>query len=461
MIERRPFVARLAVVLVLHAGLLQGCITYRPTPLDELPLHEHARTEELDGVRVTTAALGREEAQALFPVRLARHGIQPVWLEIENEDERRYLFFQQSLDPNYWAPAEAAYRSHYSGSKRFLTYGLLGIVLWPLLVIAPVQWVSARIANNAMDEHFVSKGIGNGMIDPGESRSGIVFTHIDEGTKEVNVELLSPGANKRFSLFVEVPGLRRDYERIDFRSLYASQEISDLSWEALHDRLEALPCCVTNRKGDKNGDPANLVIVGEGAALLEGLTRAGWDETEVIDIGTSWKTAKSFLFSSEYRYSPVSNLYMFGRPQDAAFQKARDTIHERNHMRLWLAPFTFEGKLVWVGQVSRDIGVKFTTRAWNLTTHAIDGDVDDARENVLGDLLQTGRMAKMGYVPGVGKTDPDDLPENLTGDRWWSDGMRAVTVLERQEVAETLQFSWEEDAIVRAPPLSIGLPPPQ
>ena len=34
----------------------------------------------------------------------------------------------------------------------------------------------------------------------------------------------------------------------------------------------------------------------------------------------------------------MSDLYLFGRPQDLALQKARDNIHQRNHLRLWLSP---------------------------------------------------------------------------------------------------------------------------
>jgi hypothetical protein len=108
-------------------------------------------------------------------------------------------------------------------------------------------------------------------------------------------------------------------------------------------------------------------------------------------------------------------------------------------MRLWLAPFTFEGKAVWVGQVSRDIGVKFHWRS--ITTHAIDGDVDDARENVLGDLIQSGRMSGFAFVPGVGRTDPENLPKNLTGDRYHTDGYRGVAILERGD-ADARFLEW-------------------
>lgn len=441
-VEKRARFALLCVGLVLHVAILQGCVTYRPAPIAEIPFQEHAQSETRDGVRVTTAALGRKDAQKLFPVKLSKHGIQPVWLEVENSGEEHLVFFQQSIDPMYFAAIEAAYKSHYSATKRFLSYGLVGLLLWPLLIFAPVQFVSARIANNRMDDHFVENGIGNFVLAPGDTRSGFVFTHIDEGTKEVNVTLRGARATEQFDLFVEVPGLTRDYERVNFEELYAGQEIPDLAERELYEALVELPCCVMNEKGDRNGDPMNLVIIGEGPALLEGFTRAGWDETEVITTGTGWRTAKSFIFSSEYRYSPVSNLYNFGRPQDAAFQKARDTIHERNHMRLWLAPFTFKGKQVWVGQVSRDIGVKFHWRT--ITTHAIDGDVDDARENVLGDLIQSGRLSGFAYVPGVGETDPENLPKNLTGDRYHTDGYRGVAVLERDS-ATASYLQWAAD----------------
>ena len=435
----RARVALFCAGLVLNAATLQGCVSYKPTPIQDVPFLEHSETSSQAGVTVTTAALGRKDAKNVFPVNLARHGVQPVWLEIENQSQDRYGFFQQSIDPQYFAASEAAYKSHYSATKRFLSYGLVGILLWPLLLVAPVQFVSARYANNRMDEHFIASGIGNFVLAPGESREGFVFTHVDEGTKEINVTLLSAHTTQEFEFFVEVPGLTRDYEQVEFDELYPGQTIPDLSGPELSKALGELPCCVKNEKGDRNGDPMNLVVIGTGAALLEGITRAGWDETEVITTGTGWRTFKSFLFSSEYRYSPVSNLYNFDRPQDVAFQKARETIHERNHMRLWRAPFTYQTKPVWVGQVSRDIGVKFHWKT--ITTHAIDGDVDDARENVIGDLIQSGRLSGFTFVPGVGETGAEDLPENLTGDAYHTDGLRAVVILEQEEAA-TKVLDW-------------------
>ena len=113
--------------------------------------------------------------------------------------------------------------------------------------------------------------------------------------------------------------------------------------------------------GDREtlGDPLNLALVGDGRHVLAALVRNGWDLTETMRRDTAWRTVASSVFGTYYRTSPVSPLYLFGRSQDFALQKARHTVNERNHLRLWLAPVTLDGQNVWVGQISRDIGVKF------------------------------------------------------------------------------------------------------
>jgi len=52
-------------------------------------------------------------------------------------------------------------------------------------------------------------------------------------------------------------------------------------------------------------------------------------------------------------------------------------VNLRNHMRLWRAPVNLNSTPVWVGQISRDIGVHLTSKT--ITTHKIDPDVDGAR----------------------------------------------------------------------------------
>jgi hypothetical protein len=131
-----------------------------------------------------------------------------------------------------------------------------------------------------------------------------------------------------------------------------------------------------NKVGNTNGDPLNIVVVGHGIDALFAFIERGWRLDEPFDLHGTYRTIRAFLFGSEYLNAPVSPLYVFGRQQDVALQKARDTVSQRNHLRLWLAPFTIDGLQVWVGQISRDIGIKLTTQSWYLTTHLISPEVD-------------------------------------------------------------------------------------
>ncbi len=196
----------------------------------------------------------------------------------------------------------------------------------------------------------------------------------------------------------------------------------------LVERLGQMPAATTNAHGTRTGDPCNLVVIGAFEVIF-GAFVARWDESESITLATCWKTFRAFLLGSEYRYSPVSSLFLFGRSQDVALQRSRQSINERLHLRLWLTPLTFHAQPVWVGQISRDIGVRFTTKTWNLTTHRVDPDVDEARDYVIEDLLKAERIEAAGYVDAADPCDARHPRHNLTGDPYFTDGKRAVILL--------------------------------
>jgi hypothetical protein len=225
-----------------------------------------------------------------------------------------------------------------------------------------------------------------------------------------------------------VPGIAADYLDRDFERIRPAGSVESCTLPQLLERLERLPPTTTDAGGTRRGDPVNLVLIGDFAAVLSGFA-ARWDESETISLGTCWKTVRAFLLGTNYRYSPVSSLHLFGRDQDIALQRTRHSINERLHLRLWLTTLSFAGHPVWVGQVSRDIGVRFTTRAWNLTTHRIDPDVDEARDYVIEDLVLAKRVAATGYVAGVGACPREAPRHNLTGDPYSTDGQRAVILL--------------------------------
>jgi len=385
------------VALVCVVFGLGGCASFTPVPLENLDYLQRAEAQERDGIRVTVSVLTRDEARSAFGKKLDKQLIQPIWIEIENSTRRDYWMMLHGLDPDYFSAREAAYVSH-------------GV---------------NNATNKGIDEYF--DGLG---LDPearaGATTSGFVFSNLKLGTKQVRVRLIGDRELREFEFYVTVPGLRADWQRIDFEALYAEDEWVDIDDPGeFRAELEQFMCCTTKEDGTGSGDPINLVVVGSQTALT-GFIRAGWDETEIISAGSSWRTFKSFITGSEYKYSPISALYVYRRPQDIGLQKARDTINERNHLRLWLSPIRFRGEHVWIGAISRDIGVMFTTRAWNLTTHAIDPEVDEAREYLTEDLATAQKLAEFGMIGGSGEVTREAPKQNLLGSPWWTDGRRVV-----------------------------------
>jgi hypothetical protein len=356
---------------------------------------------------------------------MARRGIQPLWLEITNKGGQPYRLRLASLDPNYYPPLEAALINHFRIGKRLMAFGVLAWLFLPFVILLPFKIVAAWKANRRMDAYFQEHGLGWGRISPGDTVAGFVFTSLDEGTKQFCVRLFSPVGAKEFAFSIPVPGLKVDHAH---RPLGVNSATPVECDEAeLRTRLEAMPRSTTNARGTIEGDPLNLAVIGEFDTLISGFG-ARWDETEIITLRSCWRTFKAFSLGSEYRYSPVSALFVDGRCQDFALQKARQTINQRLHLRLWLTPLRFRGQPVWIGQISRDIGVRFTPKTWNLTTHKVDPDVDDARDYLLDELLGSGRVALVGYVGGVEAAGRNAPRHNLTGDPYFTDGLRAVVM---------------------------------
>jgi hypothetical protein len=400
---------------------------YSPRP-DERPFLERLAVQEDEDLIVRVAVLDDRESDRFFGVRMARRGMQPVWVQITNRSNEHYRLRVGSMDPYYFPPLEAAYINHHRVGRRVVQFGILALLFIYLLLLLPFRIIGAWRANRLMDEFFQEQGIGWDRIYPGETSEGFVFTNLDEGTKQVTVKLLGQTGGKEYQFSLPVPGLHVDHHTKELDAALSTHGIIECDEPELQQHLTAMPRSTTNSRGTLEGDPLNLVVVGEFETIISGFG-SSWDETEAISLLSCWRTVKSFTLGHRYRYSPVSSLYFEGRSQDFALQKARETINERLHLRLWLTPLRFEGKSVWVGQISRDIGVRFTLKTWNLTTHKIDPDVDDSRDYVLNYLLEGGRVERAGYVPGVESAARTSVRHNLTGDPYFTDGLRAVAIL--------------------------------
>lgn len=421
--------------------LLKSLVTtYDPRPNDR-PFLGRLQSQTVDSVTAKVGVLTSAESRRFFGVNLTPRGVQAVYIEIDNTNGDQNVYLDRvRLDPNYFSATEAAALCHLAGPKKLLGIGLLSSLFFlPLAILLPLKLVTAGPANRRMERFFIEHAFPLGICPAGQIQRGFMYTSLDSGRKVVPIDLLCAAQTRKFVFNVPVPDLAFDFQSENpLTELAKSMPVEEcVNLSALKQCLEQAPRAVTNKSGTKEGDPVNLVVIGDFETVLATFVGARWDETETINLATCIKTAKSFLFRSTYRYSPVSALYMYKRPQDFALQRARDSIDERLHLRLWWTPRVWEGKTIWIGQVSRDIGVRLA-KTWNLTTHRIDPTVDEARDYVLSAMLETGHLAQIGYVQGVGESKAEKPRRNLTGDPYVTDGKRAVLTLSQTKTKPKL-----------------------
>lgn len=399
-------VTRVAVTALIVVAVVGSTTSAAQDSSVLAPYVARARSGTQGQLRVSAAALSADESATVYGSPLADKLIQPVWIQVENNDNVPYWLMFAGLDPNFFPASEAAE--------------------------AMGQRTSARKLPE-LERRFSDLAFRN-PVPPGGTVSGFVLTNLHEGVKLLQIDLFADRRSHSFSLLAQVPGLRTDYQEsrlFDRDSAAAGGSVVNFTSDAeFTAALASLPCCTTNDDGSRNGDPLNLVIIGGIEDAAPSLVRRGWSPTEVTWKGSVMRIMRSAMSRERYPYAPISNLYLFGRPQDIALQKARDNIHQRNHLRLWRSPMLYHGKSVWVGQVSRDIGTRLTIHSPTFTTHKIDPDVDEAARALMEDLVYSQGLRAIGLVKGVGAAPRDAPRENLTTDPYYTAGMRSVLLFD-------------------------------
>ncbi|MGE3956995.1 MAG: LssY C-terminal domain-containing protein [Vicinamibacterales bacterium] len=190
--------------------------------------------------------------------------------------------------------------------------------------------------------------------------------------------------------------------------------------------FDRLPRRIADVDGNA-GDMVNFLIVGTEAQMKQAFSTAGWVVVDADVKGALLSGLLSSLSKESYLTLPMSQLYLFGRPQDFGWAHAEPikVAAARHHLRVWRAPFEVNGRTVWVGAATHDIGFERDQRNGGIT-HKIDPAIDLEREYVEQTLTGTGLVEHFTYV----------LPDNplreartATGGSFHSDGRVLVLQL--------------------------------
>jgi hypothetical protein len=193
-----------------------------------------------------------------------------------------------------------------------------------------------------------------------------------------------------------------------------------------HPALDDVPT-ITQTSSGIPGDPINVALIGTETELKKIMLAARWYPANPLTLRSCLKIAEATVLKRPYEDAPVSNLYLFGRKEDLAFeQPVGNDPRQRHHVRFWKSDqVDWDGRPVWLGSATYDIkvGLSHTT---GQVTHHIAADVDVERDHLLASLKVTGGLAEFYLVQGFRTVLSG---RNGGGDPWRTDGDLFVGVI--------------------------------
>lgn len=194
-----------------------------------------------------------------------------------------------------------------------------------------------------------------------------------------------------------------------------------------HPAIKDLPG-ITHTKTGIPGDPINVALVGTPQEIMTIMMAAEWHPADPLTLRSCLEIARATVLKQSYETAPVSNLFLWGRKQDLAFeQPVGNNPRQRHHVRFWRSEKTDpDGRPLWAGAAIYDERVEIS-RTTGQVTHRTDGNIDKERNYLFRDLEKTGELSKSTVVNGFHKTL---MGRNGGGDRWHTDGRLFVGTID-------------------------------
>jgi len=146
-----------------------------------------------------------------------------------------------------------------------------------------------------------------------------------------------------------------------------------------HPGLEDIPD-ITHTKNGLPGDPLNVALIGSKSQVMKIMVAARWYPADPLTLHSCLEIAAASVLKRPYQEAPVSNLYLFNRKQDLAFEQAvGNNPRKRHHVRLWRAEKEDDGRPIWVGAAVFDEHVGLSKKTGQIT-HVTGADIDAERD---------------------------------------------------------------------------------
>ena len=178
------------------------------------------------------------------------------------------------------------------------------------------------------------------------------------------------------------------------------------------------------------GDAINVAFIGTEEELHHLLSVSGWYAADPITSKTSFRIVADVVLRKPYPHAPVSNLYLWGRKQDAAFeQPVGKSPKQRHHVSFWQShKVDSNSKPLWLGAATYDERVELSRTTGGIT-HKIAPNIDQERNKLVNDAIAAGKLDGYYWVEQFHRFAKG---KNGGGDPYFTDRRLAVGVIDIQ-----------------------------
>ena len=177
------------------------------------------------------------------------------------------------------------------------------------------------------------------------------------------------------------------------------------------------------------GDAINVAFIGSEEDLHKAMLSAKWFPADPITLRSSARIVADSLLHRSYEAAPVSDLFVWGRKQDLAFEQPfGGDPRQRHHVRFWRSEKVDDlGRPLWLGAATFDTkaGLSHLT---GQVTHHIDANIDKERDKLVADMLRYTGI----YVSWTDPFQDAKSGKNGGGDPYFTDGRLPVLALDKE-----------------------------
>jgi hypothetical protein len=199
----------MGVMMLLHkylslffvfAGLAccAGCARYKAEPLGKAVVQGAAMPKS----RVSFAyhVFTKNDCKRYLGRDVLAKGYQPILITFANNTRQYFRFLRSNISLPTVPASMVARRVHTKTLERSMGYGVVGIVLWALIVPAVVDGVRSYVCNYKLDQDFAHKELTDQLVGPFGSINGIIFVPKDKFSKDFTINVIDAETDTAMTL---------------------------------------------------------------------------------------------------------------------------------------------------------------------------------------------------------------------------------------------------------------------